>query len=91
MYVFIGIKSPFSDALKESKKFQNLRKDSLQQVRVIQENGLWVLAGFIVGFDSDDEYIFERQRDFIENASIAWAMASRAFCRRRPPPRSSIG
>jgi radical SAM superfamily enzyme YgiQ (UPF0313 family) len=75
MYVFIGIESPSSDALKESKKFQNLRKDSLQQVRVIQENGLWVLAGFIVGFDSDDENIFERQRDFIEKASIAWAMA----------------
>jgi radical SAM superfamily enzyme YgiQ (UPF0313 family) len=75
MYVFIGIESPSAGALKESKKFQNLRKDSLQQVRVIQEAGLWVLAGFIVGFDSDDETIFERQREFIEKASIAWAMA----------------
>jgi radical SAM superfamily enzyme YgiQ (UPF0313 family) len=75
MYVFIGIESPSAEALKGSKKFQNLRKDSLQQVRVIQESGLWVLAGFIVGFDSDDENIFERQREFIERASITWAMA----------------
>jgi radical SAM superfamily enzyme YgiQ (UPF0313 family) len=75
MYVFIGIESPSAEALKGSKKFQNLRKDSLQQVRVIQEGGLWVLAGFIVGFDSDDENIFERQREFIEKASITWAMA----------------
>ena len=75
MYVFIGIETPSAAGLKESKKFQNLRKDSLQQVRVIQESGLWVLAGFIVGFDSDDETIFERQRDFIEKASITWAMA----------------
>jgi radical SAM superfamily enzyme YgiQ (UPF0313 family) len=75
MYVFIGIETPSAAGLKEAKKFQNLRKDSLQQVRVIQESGLWVLAGFIVGFDSDDETIFERQREFIENASIAWAMA----------------
>jgi radical SAM superfamily enzyme YgiQ (UPF0313 family) len=75
MYVFIGIESPSAEALKGSKKFQNLRKDSLQQVRVIQESGLWVLAGFIVGFDSDDENIFERQREFIEKASITWAMA----------------
>jgi radical SAM superfamily enzyme YgiQ (UPF0313 family) len=75
MYVFIGIESPSAEALKGSKKFQNLRKDSLQQVRVIQEAGLWVLAGFIVGFDSDDENIFERQREFIEKASITWAMA----------------
>jgi hypothetical protein len=75
MYVFIGIETPSADALKESKKFQNLRKDNLEQVRIIQESGLWVLAGFIVGFDSDDETIFERQREFIEKTSIAWAMA----------------
>ena len=83
MYVFIGIETPSAEALKESKKFQNLRKDSLQQVRVIQESGLWVLAGFIVGFDSDDETIFERQREFIEKAPRSpgrWPA-----CCRRPP------
>jgi radical SAM superfamily enzyme YgiQ (UPF0313 family) len=75
MYVFIGIETPSSEALKSSKKFQNLRKDNLEQVRIIQDNGLWVLAGFIVGFDSDDETIFERQREFIERTAITWAMA----------------
>jgi radical SAM superfamily enzyme YgiQ (UPF0313 family) len=75
MYVFLGIETPSSEALKGSKKFQNLRKDNLEQVRIIQENGLWVLAGFIVGFDSDDETIFERQREFIERTAITWAMA----------------
>src|SRR5579859_833537 len=75
MYVFIGIETPSSDALKESKKFQNLRRDNVQQVRVIQESGLWVLAGFIVGFDSDDETIFDRQFEFIDRTGIAWAMA----------------
>ena len=75
MYVFIGIETPSAEALKESKKFQNLRKDNLEQIRMIQESGLWVLAGFIVGFDSDDETIFERQREFIEKAAITWAMA----------------
>jgi hypothetical protein len=34
-----------------------------------------VSAGFIIGFDSDTEDIFERQRDFIERAAIPWAMA----------------
>jgi radical SAM superfamily enzyme YgiQ (UPF0313 family) len=75
MYVFLGIESPSPEALKATKKFQNLRKDNLAQIRVIQESGLWVLGGFIVGFDSDDESIFERQRAFIEQAGIAWAMA----------------
>ena len=74
-YVFIGIETPSSEALKESKKFQNLRSDNVHQVRVIQESGLWVLAGFIVGFDSDDETIFERQLEFIERTAITWAMA----------------
>jgi len=75
MYVFLGIESPSAEALKSTKKFQNLRKDNLEQIRTIQESGLWVLGGFIVGFDSDDETIFERQRQFIEKAGITWAMA----------------
>ncbi len=75
MYVFIGIETPSSEALKESRKFQNLRKNNVEQVRIIQESGLWVLAGFIVGFDSDDETIFARQLEFIELTAIPWAMA----------------
>ena len=75
MYVFLGIESPSAEALKSTKKFQNLRKDNLQQIRTIQESGLWVLGGFIVGFDSDDETIFDGQREFIERAAITWAMA----------------
>jgi radical SAM superfamily enzyme YgiQ (UPF0313 family) len=75
IYVFLGIETPSAEALKGSKKFQNLKRDTLEQVRIIQQNGLWVLAGFIVGFDSDDETIFERQREFIEQSAIAWAMA----------------
>ncbi len=75
MYVFIGIETPSSEALKESRKFQNLRSDNVKQVRKIQEAGLWVLAGFIVGFDSDAPDIFDRQLEFIELTNITWAMA----------------
>jgi radical SAM superfamily enzyme YgiQ (UPF0313 family) len=75
MYVFLGIETPSVEALKDSKKFQNLRKDNLEQIRIIQESGLWVIGGFIVGFDSDDETIFDRQREFIERTSVTWAMA----------------
>ena len=75
MYVFLGIETPSAEALKESRKFQNLRSDNVKQVRIIQEAGLWVLAGFIVGFDSDEPDIFARQLEFIERTSITWAMA----------------
>ena len=60
IYVFVGIETPSGAALRESRKFQNLRRDNVQQIRIIQDAGLWALGGFIVGFDSEDETIFAR-------------------------------
>ena len=74
-YVFVGIESPSKESLKEAKKFQNLRQDPLDCIRFIQGKGLWVTGGFIIGFDSDTEDIFEQQVEFIERAAIPWAMA----------------
>jgi radical SAM superfamily enzyme YgiQ (UPF0313 family) len=73
-YVFIGVETPDAAALTEAKKFQNLRLDALDCIHFIQRRGLWVTAGFIVGFDSDTSDIFDRQVEFIENAAIPWAM-----------------
>jgi radical SAM superfamily enzyme YgiQ (UPF0313 family) len=75
IHVFVGVESPSSDALNETKKFQNLRADPLESIRFIEHRGLWVTGGFIVGFDSDDATIFDRQIEFIERSGIAWAMA----------------
>src|SRR6185437_7344891 len=72
--VFIGIESPSAESLKETKKFQNLRRDPLDSLRAIQQHGLCIMGGFIVGFDSDPPDIFDRQIDFVERASIPWAM-----------------
>jgi len=74
--VFIGIETPSVEALKETGKSQNLRgnKTLLQQIHHIQQKGLEVSAGFIVGFDTDDESIFDRQKDFIQNSAIPMAM-----------------
>ena len=84
LQVFVGIESPSAEALKETRKFQNLRRDQLESIHFIQSQGLWVMAGFIVGFDSDTEEIFQRQKDFIDKAAIPWAMAG--VYRRLPPP-----
>src|SRR5713226_7163950 len=73
--VFIGIETPSAASLKEAKKFQNLRRDPLDCIRFIQRQGIWVMGGFIVGFDSDQADIFDRQIEFIERAAIPWAMA----------------
>jgi len=72
--VFVGIESPSRESLVETKKYQNLRTDPGESVRFLQVSGLWVMGGFIIGFDSDTEDIFERQREFIEHAAVPWAM-----------------
>lgn len=72
--VFIGIESPSLESLRETKKFQNLPGDLLGKVHKIQEYGIEVMAGFIIGFDSDTDDIFDRQVEFITQARIPMAM-----------------
>jgi radical SAM superfamily enzyme YgiQ (UPF0313 family) len=72
--VFLGIETPVEESLKEAHKGQNTRRDLLDSVRKIQSYGLEVMAGFIVGFDSDPEDIFERQIRFIRESAIPLAM-----------------
>ena len=80
--VFIGIESPNEDALRETKKIQNLTDRSgtpLQKVHRIQEAGIHVWCGMIVGFDTDDESVFEAQRQFLQQSRIAMAIVSVIF------------
>jgi radical SAM superfamily enzyme YgiQ (UPF0313 family) len=73
--VFIGIETPRRESLQETRKFQNLRGDSLAtKLARIQNAGLDINAGFIVGFDSDDGGIFEEQFQFIQENGITLAM-----------------
>lgn len=72
--VFLGIETPVEESLKEAQKFQNTRHGLLDSVRRIQQYGMEVMAGFIVGFDSDPEDIFERQIRFIRESAIPLAM-----------------
>ena len=72
--IFIGIETPRRDSLAETRKTQNLRGDLVQSVRHIQSYGMQVQAGMIVGFDHDDETIFEEQLRFIEEARIPVSM-----------------
>ncbi|MDY6823425.1 MAG: radical SAM protein [Thermodesulfobacteriota bacterium] len=72
--VFIGIETPSEEGLKETGKSQNLKCDLREAVRTIQRHGMEVTAGFILGFDSDTEDIFDRQIEFIQQVGIPKAM-----------------
>lgn len=72
--VFMGIETPVEASLKEAHKMQNTRKNLVESVHRIQDYGLEVMAGFIVGFDNDPEDIFDRQVQFIQESAIPLAM-----------------
>lgn len=72
--VFLGLETPEEDSLKECGKHQNSGKDLVEAVKKIQRNGMEVMGGFIIGFDSDPPNIFERQIKFIQNTGVVKAM-----------------
>ncbi len=72
--VFLGIETPSKESLKHTRKLQNLKLPLEQSVLRLTHAGLEVYAGFIVGFDSDGDHIFEVQREFISSLPIAAAM-----------------
>lgn len=71
---FIGIETPEEETLQSCNKIQNKNRDLLQNIKKIQQFGLQVSGGFIVGFDSDPPGIFQRQIDFIQQSGIVAAM-----------------
>jgi radical SAM superfamily enzyme YgiQ (UPF0313 family) len=72
--VFIGIETPNEKSLVECTKAQNQNRDLVASVKKLQEFGLEVQGGFIIGFDNDTESIFQAQIDFIQKSGIVTAM-----------------
>jgi radical SAM superfamily enzyme YgiQ (UPF0313 family) len=72
--VFIGIESPNEESLIECNKTQNRNRDLISSVKKIQESGLEVQGGFIVGFDNDPPAIFDKLTSFIQESGIVTAM-----------------
>ena len=72
--VFIGIETPNEASLTECNKNQNTSRDLIDSVKIIQNHGLEVMGGFIVGFDNDPASIFNSQISFIQKSGIVAAM-----------------
>lgn len=68
--VFIGIETINEESLRESKKRQNVGVDVVEKVQRFFDHGVLVLAGMIVGFDSDGPEIFERQLALLQDACL---------------------
>jgi radical SAM superfamily enzyme YgiQ (UPF0313 family) len=72
--VFLGIETPDELGLISSNKLQNTRRSMLESVATIQSYGMQVMGGFILGFDTDKDDIFDRMVEFIEKSGIPIAM-----------------
>ncbi|HET6387948.1 B12-binding domain-containing radical SAM protein [Hyphomicrobium sp.] len=75
--VFIGIESPDEASLLETKKVQNVRERAgtlIERVKRIQDRGLDVWCGMIVGFDNDKPKAFDVLPGFLAEARIANAL-----------------
>jgi radical SAM superfamily enzyme YgiQ (UPF0313 family) len=72
--VFLGIETPDESSLIANNKLQNTRRSLLESVATIQSYGMQVMGGFILGFDTDGEDIFDRMVEFIQKSGIPIAM-----------------
>ena len=73
-HLFIGIETPNENGLVECNKLPNKNRDLVASVNKLQNHGFEVEGGFIIGFDSDSDSIFENQIDFIQRSGIVIAM-----------------
>jgi radical SAM superfamily enzyme YgiQ (UPF0313 family) len=71
---FIGIETVNSESLVECGKSQNKNRDLIKSVKKLQQKGIVVSGGFIVGFDNDPSTIFQQQINFIQRSGIVTAM-----------------
>ena len=78
--VFMGLETPNPEALLKTKKPQNVSKREENYlnkvVHKIQQKGMEVQGGFILGLDGDDEGMFDAQINFIQDAGIPVAFVN---------------
>lgn len=84
--LFIGIETPRRASLEETNKYMNLQYSIQDQIQKVQAYGIQITAGMIVGFDNDDESIFEEHRSFLEASRIPQVMSGML----QAPPRTPL-
>jgi radical SAM superfamily enzyme YgiQ (UPF0313 family) len=68
--IFVGIESPEADTLVSMQKKQNTRRVLADNVHKLYGAGILVVAGFILGFDTEQDGVAESMIDCIEATSI---------------------
>ena len=74
--VFVGIESPDTDTLIAAGKKQNTRRSIAESVHKIHAAGIFVSAGFIVGFDTEHGGVANAMVTLIEDAALPVCMVA---------------
>jgi radical SAM superfamily enzyme YgiQ (UPF0313 family) len=74
--LFVGIETPNTDALIAMRKKQNTRRSIVDSVHRIYQAGLFVTAGFIVGFDTEKASVADEMIAFIRESAIPISLVS---------------
>jgi uncharacterized radical SAM superfamily protein len=87
--IFVGIESPDTETLIAMRKKQNTRRSIPESIHKIYQAGIFVTAGFIVGFDSEKGSMAEPMIEVIEDSAIPmsvigllWALPNTQLTRR---------
>ncbi|MBN1550849.1 radical SAM protein, partial [bacterium] len=68
--MFIGIESIDETALSSVHKQQNLQKDIIAKIRLLQHYGIGIFAGMIIGFDNETNSSVNHQIEFVKQSYI---------------------
>jgi radical SAM superfamily enzyme YgiQ (UPF0313 family) len=70
MGMFVGIETPEADALEAMRKEHNNAVPMLQSIKTINDYGMEVTSGIILGLDTDSDDTETRLKEFIEVSKI---------------------
>lgn len=73
--VFVGIESSDEETLAAARKKQNTRRSIPESIDDIYKAGIAVVAGFIVGFDTEKGSVYGPTTELISDTKIAVSMA----------------
>ncbi len=68
--MFVGIETPEADALNAMRKEQNNAVPLMQSIKTLNDYGLEVTSGIILGLDTDSDDTESRLKDFIDLSKI---------------------
>jgi len=74
--MFLGIETPDVDLLKMTKKQHNVRRPLIDACRKINEAGILIHSGMIIGFDGERPGAGDRIQSFVEETAIPQALLS---------------